>query len=165
MPVNHPRMRVTVRVADLAHFALSRYPEPFTAADAAEACDCSPEVAGYVLGGGYPRTPGRVGSTPPRAFAAPSRAPRWSSSANVPAPPSSTALSGKGLTRNEGKIAVVPASTDTVPGRFGGKAAIVTGAGSGIGRATALRLACEGATVVAADISTSRLSELGRNHD
>lgn len=68
MPVNHPRMRVTVRVADLAHFALSRYPEPFTAADAAEACDCSPEVAGYVLGGGYPRTPGRVGSTPAQSL-------------------------------------------------------------------------------------------------
>jgi NAD(P)-dependent dehydrogenase (short-subunit alcohol dehydrogenase family) len=51
-------------------------------------------------------------------------------------------------------------STDTVPGRFAGKAAIVTGAGSGIGRATALRLAREGATVVAADISGARLEEL-----
>ena len=58
----------------------------------------------------------------------------------------------------------MPASTDTVPGRFGGKAAIVTGAGSGIGRATALRLAREGAAVVAADISTSRLSELAAGH-
>jgi NAD(P)-dependent dehydrogenase (short-subunit alcohol dehydrogenase family) len=43
--------------------------------------------------------------------------------------------------------------TDTVSGRFAGKTAIVTGAGSGIGRATVLRLAREGATVVAADIS------------
>ena len=51
-------------------------------------------------------------------------------------------------------------STDTVPGRFDGKTAIVTGAGSGIGRATALRLAREGATVVAADISEARLEEL-----
>ena len=51
-------------------------------------------------------------------------------------------------------------STDTVPGRFAGKTAIVTGAGSGIGRATALRLAREGATVVAADISHARLEEL-----
>jgi NAD(P)-dependent dehydrogenase (short-subunit alcohol dehydrogenase family) len=56
------------------------------------------------------------------------------------------------------------ASTDTVPGRFDGKTAIVTGAGSGIGRATALRLAREGATVVAADISARRLSELAAGH-
>jgi NAD(P)-dependent dehydrogenase (short-subunit alcohol dehydrogenase family) len=51
-------------------------------------------------------------------------------------------------------------STDTVSGRFAGKNAIVTGAGSGIGRATALRLAREGANVVAADISEARLNEL-----
>ena len=51
-------------------------------------------------------------------------------------------------------------SIDTVPGRFAGKTAIVTGAGSGIGRAAALRLAREGATVVAADISDTRLEEL-----
>jgi NAD(P)-dependent dehydrogenase (short-subunit alcohol dehydrogenase family) len=51
-------------------------------------------------------------------------------------------------------------STDTIPGRFAGKTAIVTGAGSGIGRATALRLAGEGAAVVAADISDARLAEL-----
>ena len=44
--------------------------------------------------------------------------------------------------------------------RFAGKTAIVTGAGSGIGRATAIRLAQEGATVVAADVVADRLSEL-----
>lgn len=44
--------------------------------------------------------------------------------------------------------------------RFAGKTAIVTGAGSGIGRATAIRLAQEGATVVAADVVADRLVEL-----
>lgn len=37
-------------------------------------------------------------------------------------------------------------------GRFDGKVAVVTGAGSGIGRATALRLASEGAAVTVADV-------------
>ena len=51
--------------------------------------------------------------------------------------------------------------SDTISaGRFAGKTAIVTGAGSGIGRATAIRLAQEGATVVAADVVVDRLSEL-----
>lgn len=40
-------------------------------------------------------------------------------------------------------------------GRLAGKSAIVTGAGSGIGRAIALRFATEGAEVLAADISDS----------
>jgi NAD(P)-dependent dehydrogenase (short-subunit alcohol dehydrogenase family) len=37
--------------------------------------------------------------------------------------------------------------------RFGGKVAIITGAGGGIGRATAARLAAEGATVVINDVN------------
>jgi NAD(P)-dependent dehydrogenase (short-subunit alcohol dehydrogenase family) len=49
-----------------------------------------------------------------------------------------------------------------VPGRFVGKTAIVTGAGSGIGRATAVRLVQEGARVVATDVIAARLEDLSR---
>lgn len=44
--------------------------------------------------------------------------------------------------------------------RFDGKCAIVTGAGRGIGMATALLLAKEGASVVAVDVSEAGLAEL-----
>ncbi|MFC4222680.1 SDR family NAD(P)-dependent oxidoreductase [Lysinibacter cavernae] len=46
------------------------------------------------------------------------------------------------------------------PSRFDGKTAIVTGAGSGIGRATATRLAQEGAKVIASDVVAERLEAL-----
>jgi len=45
------------------------------------------------------------------------------------------------------------------PGRFAGKTVIVTGAGSGIGRATASRVAREGGKVIAVDVSQPRLDE------
>lgn len=45
------------------------------------------------------------------------------------------------------------------PGRFANKTVIVTGAGSGIGRATASRVAREGGRVIAVDISQERLDE------
>lgn len=47
-----------------------------------------------------------------------------------------------------------------VPDRFAGRTLVVTGAGSGIGRATASRIAREGGRVVAADVSAPRLEEL-----
>jgi len=47
-----------------------------------------------------------------------------------------------------------------VAGRFAGQTIIVTGAGSGIGRATALRVAREGGRVIASDINKARLDQL-----
>lgn len=44
-------------------------------------------------------------------------------------------------------------------GRFAGKVAVVTGAGNGLGRASARRLAAEGANVVAVDINADTVEE------
>ncbi|MDX5450939.1 MAG: SDR family oxidoreductase [Actinomycetes bacterium] len=50
-------------------------------------------------------------------------------------------------------------------GRFTGQTVIVTGAGSGIGRATASRVAREGGRLIALDISADRLAEFAAAHD
>src|SRR5690349_7768992 len=48
---------------------------------------------------------------------------------------------------------------NVVEGRFEGKVALITGGGSGIGRATAIRLAAEGAEVFAHDVNADGLAE------
>ncbi|MFK4484055.1 MULTISPECIES: SDR family NAD(P)-dependent oxidoreductase [unclassified Curtobacterium] len=50
--------------------------------------------------------------------------------------------------------------TDSTAGRFTGRTIIVTGAGSGIGRATATRIANEGGRVIATDVVAERLDVL-----
>jgi NAD(P)-dependent dehydrogenase (short-subunit alcohol dehydrogenase family) len=47
-------------------------------------------------------------------------------------------------------------------GRFDGKVVLITGAGSGMGRATALRLASEGARVFGIDVAAAGLSETAK---
>lgn len=63
---------------------------------------------------------------------------------------------------DEDDIAAPPMAAPWVeritPGRFAGKTVIVTGAGSGIGRAVAARVAAEGGTVVAVDIAEDRVA-------
>ncbi len=48
----------------------------------------------------------------------------------------------------------------SIPGRLSGKSAVVTGAGSGIGRATAVLFAREGARLVVTDINAESLTRL-----
>ncbi|WP_341727823.1 SDR family NAD(P)-dependent oxidoreductase [Brooklawnia sp.] len=60
----------------------------------------------------------------------------------------------------ETQIKVIPFTEQIIAGRFADKTVIVTGAASGIGRATALRIAKEGGRVIASDISSDRLQVL-----
>lgn len=73
------------------------------------------------------------------------------------------AIDGMVMQANGGVMPADDAPTGWVEkatsGRFSGKTVIVTGAASGIGRATASRIAREGGRVVAVDISADKLTE------
>lgn len=68
-----------------------------------------------------------------------------------------------------GGVPEVPEQPDweeqVTAGRFAGKTVIVTGAGSGIGRATASRVAREGGRVIALDVVADRLAEFAAEHE
>ncbi len=74
------------------------------------------------------------------------------------ADPASNAQSAQSLTSAEN--AVSDWVEHITPGRFQGRTIVVTGAASGIGRATATRVAREGGRVIAVDVSADRLAGL-----
>ena len=57
-------------------------------------------------------------------------------------------------------MATFPPKEVTTKGRLSGKIAILTAAAQGIGRATAIEFAKEGARVIATDVNEDKLSEL-----
>ncbi|TFC54682.1 MULTISPECIES: SDR family NAD(P)-dependent oxidoreductase [unclassified Cryobacterium] len=75
------------------------------------------------------------------------------SAAASDAPPAAPAAAGPAAVERPEWVERIDA------GRFTGKTVIVTGAGSGIGRATAARVAREGGRVIAVDISEERLDD------
>lgn len=64
--------------------------------------------------------------------------------------------------RNTGPPGCLGRVTRRSGDRVAGEIALVTGAAAGIGRAIALQLAEEGASLIVVDIDTSGLSETGR---
>jgi NAD(P)-dependent dehydrogenase (short-subunit alcohol dehydrogenase family) len=79
-------------------------------------------------------------------------------------PAGAEAATGDGSATDEAEPSVAGAEAPewvekVTDGRFSGKTVIVTGAGSGIGRATASRIAREGGRVIAVDISRERLDD------
>jgi NAD(P)-dependent dehydrogenase (short-subunit alcohol dehydrogenase family) len=59
---------------------------------------------------------------------------------------------------------IAPYREQLVSGRFAGRTIVITGAGSGIGLATTLRVAAEGGRVIAVDLSAQNLATLMAEH-
>ena len=64
----------------------------------------------------------------------------------------------------EGEAELPEWAEEITAGRFTGKTVIITGAGSGIGRATASRVAREGGRVIAVDVNGAGLQEFADEH-
>src|SRR5205807_7703267 len=62
--------------------------------------------------------------------------------------------------RGHGNLPAATTRGDGMAGRLEGKRALVTAAAQGIGRATALAFAAEGANVLATDIAEDRVADL-----
>lgn len=79
--------------------------------------------------------------------------PAAAASVQQPAAPEGAAAASAGVAQRPQWVERI------TPGRFTAKTVVVTGAGSGIGRATASRVAREGGRVIAVDIAPERLEE------
>jgi len=89
---------------------------------------------------------------------------RRAAAGDVPVGTSPAAAAGPSEAASESAVQLREWTERIDQGRFTGQTVIVTGAGSGIGRATASRVAREGGRVVAVDVSQERLDEFVAAH-
>ncbi|OUM41706.1 SDR family NAD(P)-dependent oxidoreductase [Arthrobacter sedimenti] len=75
------------------------------------------------------------------------------------------AANGGTIPEDDGTAGTGAWAEQITPNRFTGQTVIVTGAGSGIGRAVASRVAREGGTVIAVDISEQGLKDFAAAHE
>jgi NAD(P)-dependent dehydrogenase (short-subunit alcohol dehydrogenase family) len=89
---------------------------------------------------------------------------RRAAAGDVPSAASGAATAATDDVASESTVALREWTERIDRGRFTGQTVIVTGAGSGIGRATASRIAREGGRVIAVDVSQERLDEFFADH-
>lgn len=80
-----------------------------------------------------------------------------------PVSPSKTSTSGKAPASGKAPRSKAPPPIAHTPHRFDGKVVITTGAAAGLGRATVLRLALEGATQVLVDLKKDGLKQVEKD--